>query len=358
MTSTLFRIKFAVYLFLPFIEWRKPMKKFKKIFLSIFLSLILIYPSVPCQSVSASTDLFPFVLLSQYKATVDIGDELYLLAVTSNGKQATWKSSDSKVASVNTYGIVTAKRAGTALITAKIKNAEASCCISVNKTQIEISTATASIERGGTYKLSATTSNGSAVTWKSSKKSIATVDDYGTVTGLKPGVTTITAIADKTSAACTFTVKSPTVKLNSSSVKLYRGQTAKLSADVSSHVSPVWKSNKKSVAVVDAYGTITAIKNGTATITATVDKVTAICVVTVIKPDITLSASELTLKAGSSTKLNAIVSSGNLPSWSSSNSNVVTVNSYGEITAIKKGKAYIYASEDGMKVRCTVSVTE
>jgi uncharacterized protein YjdB len=335
------------------------MSQFKKIFLSILFCIIIISQSVSSQTVSAeSSDLFPFVVLSQYEATIDIGDEIYILAVTTNGKQATWKSSNSKVASVNTYGIVTAKKAGSALITAKIKDAEASCYVTVNKTEVKISTASASIERGETYKLTATTSNDSKVTWKSSRKSIATVDEYGTVTGLKPGETNITATSNGTSTVCSFTVKAPTVQLNKSSATLYRGQTVKLTAAVSSKITPTWKSNKKSVAVVDSSGTITAVKHGTATITATVDGISATCEVNVQKPDINLSATELTLKTGDSTTLAAKVTSDNLPTWSTSNSSVVTINSKGQIKALRKGKAYVYATEDGTKAKCTVNVTE
>lgn len=42
----------------------------------------------------------------------------------------------------------------------------------------------------------------------------------------------------------------------------------------------------------------------------------------------------------------------------SSNTNVATVNETGMITAIGKGRAYIYAKEDGTKVRMTVTVKE
>lgn len=335
------------------------MSRISKFFLSILLSISLILLSIPSQTVSAfPTDSIAFVILSRYDAVANIGDEINLIAVSTNGKQVTWKSSDSKIASVNTYGTVTAKKAGRAIITAKVKNAEASCQITVNKTKVVINKTSASIERDETLKLSATTSNGSIVTWKSSKSSIATIDENGTVTGIKPGKTTITVKADGTTATCIITVKSPTVKLDKTKVKLYRNQTVKLNATVSSKVNPTWKSNKKSVAIVDETGTVTAIKNGTAIIIATVDGVSKTCEITVTKPDITLSSTELSLKKGEQKKLTATVSSGNLPVWTTSNSNIVSVNSNGEITALQKGTAYVYASEDGTKVRCVIKVTE
>lgn len=335
------------------------MSPFKKLVQSLLLCFSVIITTIPIHTVSVqASESLALIILSNYKTTVDIGDEFHLLAITSNGKLPTWKSSNSKIASVNTYGKVTAKKAGTAKITAKIKNAEASCKVTVNKTKITISRASASIERNETLKLSATTSNHSDVTWKSSKKSVATIDEYGTVTGIKPGETTITASADGTSATCKVRVKLPKVKLNKTKIKLYRGHSCQLSATVSSGVDPTWRTNKKSVAVVDETGTITAIKHGTATITAKVDGVEKRCEVIVEQPVIKLSSTELTLKEGKTKKITASVSSRNSVLWSTSNPNVATVDSYGTITALKKGRAYIYASEDGVKIRCTVYVTK
>lgn len=331
------------------------MSKSKKSLLAIILCLITIF-SIPSQILYASS-YFSFVILSKYSAVVDIGDQFQILALTSDGKLPTWKSSSSSIASVNTYGVVTCKKPGTVTITAKIKNAEASCKVTVNKTKITISKTSASIERGQTIKLSATTSNNSKVTWKSNKPSIATVDENGTVTGIKPGEAIISANADGSSSTCKIKVKSPTIVLNKTNITLYRCQKAKLTATVSSNISPTWKTNKKSVATVDAYGNVTAIKHGTATITATVDGVSKSCTVLVEKPTITLSTSEVSLKAGNTATITATVSSGISPTWSSSNSNIVTVDTKGKIKAIKKGKAYIYASEDGVKAKCTVHVT-
>jgi uncharacterized protein YjdB len=335
------------------------MSQVKKILLPIFLCFILIIYSFPIQATSAKTSSsFSFVVLIKGNTTVDIGNEFYIIALASNGNTLSWKSSNSKIASVNTYGKVTAKKSGTATITAKIKNAEASCKVTVNKTQISISKVSASIERGETLQLSTTTTNNSVVTWKSSKKSIATIDKNGNVTGIKPGETTITATADGSNATCKIKVKTPTIKLNKTSIKLYRGQSAKLSATVSSGVNPTWKTSRESIAVVDGFGTITAIKHGTTKITATVDGVSKSCEVVVEKPIIALNSLELSLKKGTTATITATVSSSILPVWSSSNSKIITVNTTGRVTALKKGTAYIYAAEDGVKVRCIIHVTE
>ncbi|MGB4661901.1 MAG: Ig-like domain-containing protein [Mobilitalea sp.] len=331
----------------------------KKILRFILSCLIILFISIPVQTKHARADFYvDFVILSQYSTIADIGNEFYVIAVTSTGDLPTWVSSNSKVASVNTYGKVTAKKAGTTKITAKIKGAEASCKLIVAKTEISISKKSISLERNDLYYLSATTSNGSQVTWKSNKKSIATIDEYGNITANKPGDAIITATADGSSITCKVKVKSPVIKLDTSSIKLYRGNLAKLSATVSSGVIPVWKSNKKSVATVDENGTITAIKHGTATITATVDGISKSCEVKVEQPTIKLSSTELTLKEGDTAIISAVVSSGNLPEWSSSNQNVAIIDSTGIITALSIGRAYLYATEDGVKIRCVLYVTE
>lgn len=335
------------------------LKTKKFLYVSVFLFLVSLLLSGFFQPITASSATLPnFVLLSKYKNTVDIGEEFYIIAVTSNGQLPSWKSSDSKIASVNTYGKVTPKKAGSVTITAKIKNGEASALITVKPTKITIVQKSTSIERGETVSLLASTSNKSKVKWKSSSKSIAKVDDNGIVTGVKPGEVTITATANGSEATCIVKVKSPTLKLDKTKITLYRGQTASLLSTVSSGFAPKWKTNKKSVAIVDDKGTITAIKNGTAIITATIDGTSKTCEVVVEKPTIQLSKTELSLKKGQSASLTAKVSSGNSPVWTSSNQTLVSVDFSGKVTALEKGRAYIYATEDGTKVKCTVYVTE
>jgi uncharacterized protein YjdB len=286
-----------------------------------------------------------------------IGEEYYLIAVTSTGKKPSFSSSNSTVASVNTYGKITAKKAGTATITAKISGGEASCKVKVEKTVITLSQKNISLENGYSTRLTAKVSTGHAATYKSSKTSVATVDEAGVITANKPGEATITVTADKTSVTCKVTVKEPTVKLNRTAVSLYRKQTVRLSVSSTSKSTPKWKTNKKSVATVDSDGTVTAIKNGTAIITVTVDGVSKTCEVTVKKPTIKFDKDSVTLVAGATCQAKVTVSSGNTPEYSSSNVSVATVDENGTITARSAGKATIYAKEDGTKECMTVTVT-
>lgn len=323
----------------------------------LILSIVFILFFQSAVSVKAESN-FSLILLSHYQTELKVGDSFYLVAITSTGKKASFSSSDSKIVSVNTYGKVSAKKTGTATIYAKIQNAEASCKVTVQKTIITINSASASIENGSTLKLSASSSTSSPLKWKSSKPSIASVSEAGVVTSKKPGEAIITVSADGSSAECIITVKKPQISLNRTNVRMYRKDTVQLSAAVSSGLTPIWKSNRTSVATVDQNGKITAVKNGIAIITATVDGVSKSCEVVVQQPEVILSESELTLKIGGSFSLKAQVSSGNAPEWYSSNTSVAVVSDKGVITAKQKGKAYIYAKEDGIKSRCTITVTE
>lgn len=301
---------------------------------------------------------YEFVILGTYQATMKIGDTFYLAAVTTNGKKPSYSSSNSSVASVNTYGKITAKSAGTALITAKIKNGEASCKITVRKTVIALNQKSLTLENGYGAVLTANVSTGHPVKWKSSKKSVATVDEYGNVLAKKPGSTTITATADKTSASCKVTVKKPRVKLNKTKVSLYRGGKFKLAVTASSKSMPKWKSNKKSVATVDDEGNVTAVKNGSALITVTVDGVSRTCEVLVKKPVIRFAQDTVALSVGERYQLKVQVSSGNQPTYSSSNTSIAQVDENGVVCGKNPGRAYIYASEDGTKERVTVTVRQ
>lgn len=299
---------------------------------------------------------YEYVILNTNSRTMKIGDEYYLIALTSTGKKAKFSSSDSSVASVNTYGKITAKKAGSAVITAKIANGEAGCKVKVQKTTISLNKKNISLENGSSEVLTAVTSNGHPVRFKSGKKSIATVDENGLITAKKPGKTTITVTADQTSVSCSVTVKKPTVKLNRNSVSLYRTKKVRLTVKTSSKSEPAWKSNKKGVATVDENGLVTAVKNGTAIITVTVDGVSKSCEVTVKKPVITFEKERVELSPGDVCQAKAVVSSGNKPVYSSSNPSIVTVDENGTIHAKETGKAFVYAKEDGTKARMTVVV--
>ncbi|MDF2540778.1 MAG: hypothetical protein K0S47_496 [Herbinix sp.] len=74
-----------------------------------------------------------------------------------------------------------------------------------------------------------------------------------------------------------------TIKLNKKTLSLEVGKTTTLKV-LGSTKKATWSSNKKSVATVSSSGKVTAVKVGTATITATIDKKKYSCTVTVKEP--------------------------------------------------------------------------
>lgn len=121
---------------------------------------------------------------------------------------------------------------------------------------------------------------GETVTWSSSDTNIASVDSDGKVTAKAIGKATITAKAGTSSATCEINVVyNSYVKSNITDVFLvigeYESKTITITAtDYNSQdiTNPEvqWKSSDESIAKVDSTGKITAVKAGTATITATV----------------------------------------------------------------------------------------
>ena len=222
-----------------------------------------------------------FVVLNVYENELNIGDEYQLYAVTSNGRKPSFRSSNSKVASVNTYGLITAKKAGSARITVKTGNGEARCNVTVNKTTIHLNQTSVSMDNGSEFQLKADVSTGHEVRYKSSKRSVATVDESGVITAKKPGDTVITVSADGTNVTCRVKVKRPNVILRPGKATMNCEGELQLAVQTNSKTIPKWKSSRPSVAAVDDRGHVIALKEGKSIITVTVDGVTAKATITV-----------------------------------------------------------------------------
>ena len=134
------------------------------------------------------------------------------------------KSSAKKVAAVDSAGVVTPKKSGTAKITVTLTNKK-KFVLTLKVVDPTAPTKVTllegkkgSVTAGGTLRLTAVVSPSTAsqvVKWKSSKTSVATVDAAGLVTAKKAGTAKITATAGKKSATFTVTVKkAPVVRMD------------------------------------------------------------------------------------------------------------------------------------------------
>lgn len=124
------------------------------------------------------------------------------------------------------------------------------------------------------------------VIWSSSEKTLASVDQNGTVSAIREGTAIISAICGDKKAACKVSVeKKPivvtSVSMSQTEITLLEGQTATLIVTIEPedaiNKTVVWDSSDESVATVDQSGNLFAIQMGTSTITATAGDKNATC---------------------------------------------------------------------------------
>ena len=165
-------------------------------------------------------------------------------------------------------------------------------------TSITLNAEQLTMEYGTKEQLTATVAPDDAddpgLTWTSDNEEVATVDENGLVTAVSVGEANITATAvdgSGVTATCKVTVTPKLVTsviLDESELTIEKNFTEQLTATVApddaDNLSLTWTSDNEEVATVDENGLVTAVGEGTATITATANDgsgVSASCVVTV-----------------------------------------------------------------------------
>ena len=313
-----------------------------------------------------------------------------VLPINATNKKVVWTSSNTNVATVDN-GVVTAKSVGTAIITATAGGKSANTIITVSDETIAVSSIKLNKTAETIYinsdrtttKLTATVTPENAthktVTWTSSNPSVATVDN-GVVSAKSAGTTIITASAGGKSATAKITVSTKVVdvtavKLNQTSATLYTNTSdnkIKLTATIlpSDATNKVvkWTSSNSTVATVDN-GLVTAKKDGTTTITATVGGKSATAKITVTTKNIAVSSIKLNKTSAvlyintneKTTALTATVSPSNATNknvtWKSSNPSVATVNN-GVVTAVGTGSTTITATAGGKSATAKITVSK
>ena len=329
------------------------------------------------------------VEMDKQTATVDINGEntvqLNAKVIPSNANkntEITWTSKKKAVASVNQKGLVTGKTVGNSMIMATSQNGYSADCLVVCQakiTGITINPVTANMTVGQKITLTATTSPEivtEKVTWKSRNEDVAKVDNNGNVTGIGKGVVEIIAQnpGGTIQAVCTVTVKiNPTeIRLNYSKLVLDKNSSniPKLEATIlpdTTYVNDniIWDSSNKNVVTVEN-GNLTLIGNGEARITVSTENgLTATCDVTVQTSitSIAVSSTSKKMEVNQTAQLTATVTPADATEkvqWTSSNTDVATVNDTGLVTAKTSGTVTITVKNaNGKKsATCVVDVTK
>lgn len=265
-------------------------------------------------------------------------------------------------------GVITALAPGQAKIKAETVNKitdEITVTVPyVNAQKLVIDKNELALEKGEAVQLNASilpenTTDDKTVKWKSLDGSIASVDENGVVTAKGTGFTTIVASAAGLTATCpvTVTCSLTDITLNHTEILADVGvpvvdvlKVTKVPADATIDESEtIWRSLNETVATVNN-GIITAVGPGTAVIEAELGGRIARCKVVV---DVQLTGVEieygdtpLELKVGQMSKLNPVFLPANvtkvpIPEWTTSDENIVTVDSKGLIEAKSEGQAEI-----------------
>lgn len=307
-----------------------------------------------------------------------------VLPANTSNPAVTWTSSDDAVATVDTTGLVTAVKAGSATITAATTNGlTATCSVTVEipvATSITLSPTEVVINEGDTAQIVATVLPNNAVdktvTWESSDTAIVTVDDNGTLVGIDAGQATITAttVTGLTATCLVYvndtTVYADSVYLNLNEITVAIGLTEQLVATVlpenTNDKSLTWTSSDTAVATVDPSGLVTAIATGATTITVTTaNGHSDTCQVTVIEifaTSVELDITAMTLNPGDIQQLTATIYPDDATYqdlvWQSSDTTVATVDQAGLVTASWLGEAVITVTTVyGLTATCQVTVS-
>ena len=331
------------------------------------------------------------ISLNETEKELNKGDNLQLTVTynpedTTADKTVTWTSTDDTVATVDENGKVTALKAGTTYIKAKVEDKEVSCKIDVvvQLTGINLYKDVAEIVKGQTEKLTVTlvpedTTYTGKIEWTSSDDTIATVDENGNVRGIKEGTVTITAKAvengNEIIDTAEITVKE--IPLNSIAIDIADfdlgiGRTQSLGVvcnpeNTTDDINVEWTSSDNKVATVDENGVVTAIAEGTAVITAKVGDKTASVTVTVKGipiTSITIDAPSKVLVGGNvdiKVTVNPTDATYNMSDlkFVSSNSDVLTINEDGTIVAKGLGKAILTVeAPNGVKSQVEIEVVD
>ncbi len=313
------------------------------------------------------------------------------------GYEIDWTSSNPRIATVDITGLVTAVEGGTALITASTGDAEGSANAEVDPSQNDdgkggttpkvsriaispdggrLDAIGAKLELTATPRDSKGASLDSPVTWSSKNPEVASVDASGSVIARAVGaafvVATSAGVTDSVRVDVQQVVTAVTISPRTSSID--PGDTLRLaptpvdaSGAPASGATYTWTSSDTTVAKVSSKGQVTAVRAGTADISATA-KNTSVGGRATIKVEnkvasVAIKQKDVTLGIGEKRRLEATAINGagvpmteRVIAWRSTDGSIARIDQSGEVSARAAGTVRIIARADATKIEDTTTV--
>lgn len=302
---------------------------------------------------------------------------------TTDNKTVDWESSNPEIVSIDSTGKITGKKGGTAKITATVGNVKAEKEVKVVVPIESVSlSGDDSILKGESKRLTATinpedTTDDKTITWSSDDENVLFIDQNGQMRGIKEGTANVKAVVAGKEATKQITVNE--IHIDSITIdgdqefEMVKNQTKNLSAKINPDNTTdddkniTWTSNKEDVAKVDNNGKVTALKEGEATITAKVgthETSVKVNVKEIHIDSVVINELDDEFTRGDEFKFSASYTPENTTDenktveWSSSNTDVGTIDQEGNFVALKEGTTTITAKIGNIKAEREVTVIE
>ena len=300
-----------------------------------------------------------------------------------------WTSSATTVATISSTGLATAVGQGTTTITATSDGIPGSTVLTVTVAELQsiaVTPANPSLAEGqaqqftatGTFTDGATQNLTATAAWTSSNTAVATIiDSTGLATAVGEGTTVITAtsagVQGSTAlivgeAALQVMAVTPETPSIAKGLSLQFTATGTFTDDSSLDLTTAatWTSSTTTVATIGSTGLVTAVGQGTTTITATSAGVSGSTVFTVtpielvsiaVTPDSPSQVEGLTQQFTATFTDSTTQDLTPTAAWTSSATTVATISSTGLATAVGVGTTTIIATSDGISGSTVLTVT-
>ena len=303
-----------------------------------------------------------------------------------SNRRVTFTTSDAGVAKITETSMKAVQQGECDLTVASVQNPEVTETLHVLVIQpikqIKISAGTKQVAAGSTLQLTAECLPDNAtipqVTWSSRMPAVATVDEYGVVTGLKRGNVAIVATAadgSRVEQTISLAVTQPVteVTITEAEIPVIAGKTATARVKVmpadATDKTVTWSTSDPEIAKVSKGGQLTGVKAGVCQLIATSNsnpevKAAATVVVSqlVTKIENVNDKAELSLRVGESvqTRWNVLPDDATETAltFKSNYPKIATVDEYGVVHALKRGVATITATaKDSGRRQGSVKIT-